>query len=592
MPRTRKRAASPEAEQPVDETMQESTNGLKFKEPLTWRYGKPIAVSDLLSRLKTLAEELASIEQGDADRDSLVPKAQELASAQLLAHRDKGVKAWTMLCIVEMFRLLAPDAPYKGGQLKQIFDIFISTIVPSLASPTDPYSQQYIAVLTSLTTIKSIILLTDIPGSDHLILTLFNNCFDVMSGNMRSSHGEQLPKNVEYHMTNMLCTLVDECEALPTGVVDIILAQFLRADPNALSMGKKGEPQPSMVLREVSPAHNMARSVCNTCADKMTRFVGQYFSSVLMDASETVATSKSSRVRGKKRTRDGSDDESDDGLLTPPAESDFDEVEKAHRLLRELWRSSPDVVRTIIPQMEAEVSAENVQLRTMAIQTVGDMVSGIGAAGPPPPIPMDPAAYPSQSLDTTPASTQYQNVLLAPAAPHAFSAVYPSAYQGFVDRYRDKSTQVRCAWATAVGRIICTSGGGKGLDAEQESLLLRHFSDMLQDNDERVRLAAVRAIAQFDFNAIVQYLGSAGGVTTPGSPLCILADRIKDKKETIREEAMELLGRIWGVAAGAIEEGSERLREMLGPIPSKILMAVYVNSAETNALVQLSLIHI
>lgn len=562
------------------------TNALRFNEPLTWRYGRPIAVSDLLARLQRLADELASIEQADADRESLVPKAQELADAQVLAHRDKGVKAWTMLCIVEMFRLLAPDAPYKGGQLKQIFDNFMSTMVPSLASPTDPYSQQYLAILTSLTTIKSIALLTDIPGSDHLIFTLFNNCFDVMSGTMRSGDGEQLPKNVEYHMTNMLCTLVDECETLPQGVVDTILAQFLRADPNALSMGKKGEAQSSMMLREVSPAYNMARSICNTCADKMSRAIGQYFSSVLIDASETTAIAKSSRARGKKRTHDESEDESDDGLLTPPAEGDLEEVEKAHRLLRELWRSSPDVVQNIVPQMEAEIAAENVQLRTMAIQTVGDMVSGIGAAGPPVPVPMDPAAYPSQSLDSAAASTQYQNVLLAPAAPHAFSSVYPTAYQSFVDRHRDKSAQVRCVWATAVGRIISTSGGGKGLDAEQETRLLRHFSDMLLDQDERVRLAAVQAVAQFDFDGIVQHLGTAGGLNTPGSPLCNLADRIKDKKHAVRSEAMELLARIWGVAAGAIEEGSERIRDMLASIPSRILMAIYLNNIETSALVQ------
>jgi len=492
-----------------------------------------------------------------------------------------------MLCIVEMFRLLAPDAPYKGGQLKQIFDIFVSTVVPALASPSDPYSQQNLAILTSLTTIKSIVLLTDIPGSDTLIHTLFMNCFDVMSGNVRGSHGEQLPKNVEYHMTNMLGTLVDECVALPNGVIDIILAQFLRADPNALTHGsKKNEMQPSLVLREVSPAYNMARSVCNTCADKIARAVGQYFSSVLIDASENFSTSKHSKTRGKKRTHDESEDESDDGLLTPPAETDFEEVEKAHRLLRELWRSSPDVIQNIVPQMEAEVAAENAQLRTMAVQTVGDMVAGIGAAGPPPPAPLDPSAYPSQSLETSPMPAQTQNVLLAPAAPHAFSSVYPNAYQGFVDRHRDKAATVRSAWATAAGLIIWTSGGGKGLDSDQESQLLRHLSDMLVDQDERVRLAAVQAIARFDYDSIVQKLGRNGGIDAPGSVLCNLADRIKDRKHHVRAAATELLARIWGVAAGAIAEGSERVRELLGGIPTKIFMAVYVNDRELSALVQ------
>ncbi|KAK4541300.1 hypothetical protein LTR36_008058 [Oleoguttula mirabilis] len=589
MPRARKRAASPvqvEEHTETDHDMEDAGNALQFNEPLTWKAGKPIAVSDLLRRLKTLAEELQSIDQGAADRESLVPKAQELANVQLLGHKDGGVKAWTMLCIVEMFRLLAPDAPYKGGQLKQIFDIFVSTIVPALASPTDPYSQQNLAILTSLTTIKSIVLLTDIPGSDRLILNLFNNCFDVMSGNVRGGHGETLPKNVEYHMTNMLCTLVDECVALPNGVIDIILAQFLRADPSALAHGsKKGEAQQSVILRETNPAYNMARSVCNTCAEKMSRAVGQYFSSVLIDASEAVAAVKGPKPRGKKRTHDESEDESDDGLLTPPAETDFEEVAKAHRLLRELWRSSPDVVQNIVPQMEAEVAAENVQLRTMAVQTVGDMISGIGAAGPPPPALLDPSAWPSQSLETSTLPMQSQNALLEPAAPHVFSSVYPAAYQAFVDRHRDKAAVVRSAWTTAAGLIVWSSGGGKGLDTEQESQLLRHLSDMLVDQDERVRLAAIQAVARLEFSSIMQKLGSNGGLNTPGSVLCNLADRIKDRKHHVRIAATELLARIWGVAAGTISEGSERVRELLGGIPTRIFMAFYVNDLHINALV-------
>ncbi|KAK0869133.1 Sister chromatid cohesion protein pds5 [Friedmanniomyces endolithicus] len=572
MPRARKRPASPEEVRieghDPDDVMEDPANALKFDEPLTWRAGRPIAVADLLRRMKALYEELQGTEQGDAHRETLVPKAQELANVQLLAHKDKGVKAWTLLCIVEMFRLLAPDAPYKGGQLKQIFELFVSTVVPALASPSDPYNQQYLLILTSLTTVKSIILLTDIPGSDGLILNLFTNCFDVMSGNAKGSHGEQLGKNVEFHMTNMLGTLVDECQELPTGVVDIILAQFLRADPHTLSMGsKKGVAQPpSFMSREVSPAYNMARSVCNTAADKMSRVIGHYFSSVLIDASETFATAKP-KPRGKKRTHDESEDESDDGLLTPPAEEDWREVEKAHRLLRELWRSSPDVISNIIPQMEAEVAAENAQLRIMAVQTVGDMVAGIGAAGPPPPAVMDPAAYPSQSLETSSRPPQYDNVLLAPAAPHAFSSVYPAAYRGFVDRHRDKNVQVRSAWAVAAGLIVETAGGGKGLDADQGLSF------------------CVQAVARFDFHTIVQKLGNNGGVETSGSVLSTLCDRIKDRKHSVRIAAMELLGRIWGVAAGSIAEGSERMRTVLGPIPTKILDAMYVNDREISALV-------
>ena len=585
MPRARNRASSPaQVEEQADEMEVDGLQSLQFDEPLTWRAGKPIPVSELLRRLQSLYAELSESEQETANRDSLVPTAQELASPLLLSHKDKGVKAYTMLSIVEMFRLLAPDAPYKGGQLKEIFTLFVSTIIPALAFPSDPYNTQHHNALISLTTFKSIVLLADIPGSDHLILTLFTNCFDVLSGNIKGG-GEQVVKNVDFHMTGILCLLVDECGTLPAGVTDIILAQFLRADPSVLSQSnRKGESQPAQVLREVSPAYNMARAVCSSCSQTMARNIGQYFSSVLIDASQNLGTAKASKSKGRKRLHDESDDEADQTLL--PSEEDFHEVEKAHRLLRELWRSCPDVIGNVVPQIEAEISTENAQLRLTAVQTIGDMIAGIGAAGPPPPPPLDPAAYPSQSLDSYVPTPQHQNLLLTPDAPHAFSSIYPTTYSAFMDRHRDKASPVRSAWVTEAGRILFTSGGGKGLDSEQESTLLHYLSDALLDHDERVRLAAVQAIASFDFNTILQKLGNSGSVNTPGSVLCNLAERIKDTKHHVRVAATELLARIWGVAAGAIIEGSERARDLLGSIPSKIFDAIYINDRSVNVLVQ------
>lgn len=117
MPRARK--SSP-VEAPVveEESDEESGIPLRFKEPLTWKAGKQIAVQELLRRLKALDEELRPIAQEEAHRGTLVPVAQELAHANLLHHRDRGVRAWTASCLVEMLRLLAPDAPFKGSQLK------------------------------------------------------------------------------------------------------------------------------------------------------------------------------------------------------------------------------------------------------------------------------------------------------------------------------------------------------------------------------------------------------------------------------------------------------------------------------------------
>ena len=595
---SRRRAASPEPvvdeeesdvqeQQPQDDDMEmeeETAQPLAFDEPLTWRAGRPIAVSDLLRRLKKLHEELSAMDQFEEDdeagRNAVAPKAQELANAQLLGHRDRGVKAWTLTCIVQMFRILAPNAPYKDGQLREIFSLVASTVIPELVNPTGSYYQQYAEILSSLANLRSIVLITDLHGSENLILTMFANCFDVLSGNIKGSSVEPVAKTIQYNMNVALSAILQEIGTPPDGVLDILLAQFLRADLD--TMAKSGAPPPKS-LDDISPAYNVARSICSQCTSPLSSAVANYYTAILIDASE--APSKFGKVRGRKRTHDESEDESDDGIMTPPAEHDFRDIEKAHRLLRELWRTSSDVIDGVVPQVATEMQLDNVQLRALAVETVGDMIAGIGSAGPPPPDPLEPAAYPSQSVESA-VSHQPENALFKPIAPHDFSSKYPECYQHFMARKDDRSPQIRSAWATAAARIILTSGGNRGLDADQEAKFLSGLADMLLDSDEKPRLAAVQAIATFGYDAIVEKLGRSGGVSTEKSLLRNLAERVKDPKPHVHTAAIELLAKIWGVAAGAIAEGSERARTLFGAIPSYILGAVYINNPHMNAMVK------
>lgn len=565
-----------------EEEEEEEQPMLQNDEPISWKAGKAIPVATLLKRLRALSEELLAYDQGDVSRESLVPKAKELVNPQLLHHKDPGVVAYTLHCIVEMFKLLAPDAPYKQSQLADIFNKIVALVIPAVGDPSHTYNAQNLAIVQSLAKVKSIALITDLPG-ENLVVSLFTNCFDVMADNVPGREKELLSKNVEFSFTSILTVVIDEMDSLPSQVVDIILAQFLRADPRATS--KKGKDEEPPIIKEVSPAYSMARSVCNACDEALRRHIGHYFNNVLIDATETKEASKTSKSRSKKRARQDSEDEDDAGVLEAPSESDLAEAEKAHRLLRELWRACPNLLQNVIPQIEAEVGAENTPLRTMGVAAVGDMIAGIGAAGPPVPASLDPAAWPSQSLDTY-APPPQTNVLLVAAASQALSTVYPTAYQAFVDRNRDKSAQVRAVWATSAGRILATSAGGKGLDSDQQSILLRLFADLIVDTDERVRLASVKVIAQFDFPSILQKLCAQGGVDKEGSVLYNLCSRVRDPKHAVSAAAIDLAGRIWGVAAGAIVEGNERIRELFGSIPTKIFDAMYANHKPLYALIQ------
>lgn len=448
-------------------------------------------------------------------------------------------------------------------------------------------------VLQSLAQVKSIVLLTDIPSSEKLIVHLFTSFFDMLSGSSRATTGEQLAKNVEFNLTAILEILVDESSTLPGEVVDIIMAQFLRVDPHAvnsnLTKGKKhgvapvDDRQSTLLLKELPAAYNMAKSICNSCTDKMARHVSQYFNDVIMDASSSSATNGAARHRSHRRSSVDLDD-SDDGRPSGPTEDDLEELRKAHRLLRELWRACPGVLQNVIPQLEAELSAENVQLRLLATETLGDIVSGIGAVGPPPPPPMDPAAYPPATITAYGQNTAPQNPLTTPCSPQPFPHTYSSAYNNFLGRRQDKSGLIRAAWTTGIGRILTTSAGGVGLSRHEEERLVSDLAHMLGDSDEKVRIAAVKAVGGFGFSDILAKLGPSGGILTSGSVLATLAERVRDRRHIVRVEAMQLLGRIWGVAAGEIAAGEEQVTSLIGGAPSKILDTFYTNDMEINVL--------
>jgi sister-chromatid-cohesion protein PDS5 len=424
----------------------------------------------------------------------------------------------------------------------------------------------------------------DIPNSEALTLHLFSSFFDALSGSAKTSTGEQIAKDVQYHMTQMLVTLVDEAESLPTQVVDIIVAQFLRATTPGAGKTKDAqtdEKQSTLLLKELPEAYNMAQTICNSCPEKMARYISQYFNDVIMDVS--ASTTAAPKANGHKRHSDavGSDDED---APAGPTEADMKELHKAHRLLRELWRAAPSVLQNVIPQLEAELSAESVELRLLATETLGDIISGIGAAGPPPPPSMDPAAYPPVKLDDDPTTQISNSILTTPISPQSFAQTHPGVYQSFLGRRNDKSLVIRTGWTTAIGRILVTSAGGIGLSREDEATLVKALAEKLNDSDEKVRLAAVKAIALFSLRDVMTKLAPNGDVTTSGSVLCSLADRVRDRKHAVRVEAMTTLGRIWGVAYGEIAAGNDSVTAALGNAPTRIFDAYYANDPELNVL--------
>ncbi|KAL7275171.1 Sister chromatid cohesion protein pds5 [Rhizina undulata] len=558
---------------------------LKFTDPLSWKAGKPIAVATLIKRLKALSAELTELEQEDVDRESLATPAKELVGVGLLQHKDKGVRAYAACCLADMLRLHAPDAPYTAVQLRDIFQLFI-TQLRGLADPETSYYQQYLYLLDSLSSVKSVVLISDIPSGDQITLQIFTSFFDLAKPDG--------PKNVEYHMTDILVQLIDECSTLPAEVIDIIVAQFLRAVPGAvqsLEKRKRGDGrekgggggkeedarQTKLIGNLPPPAYNMAKTICNSCVDKMARHICQYFTDVMVGASPSSTSAEKKRKTSGRQSSLSAEPESEDegaggaaGGLHEPNHEDMHELHKAHLLVKELWKACPQVLQNVIPQLEQELLVDNVEIRELATETIGEM-----------------------------------------ALSGNFGSSAPATWKVWMGRANDRSAAVRGIWVERAVDIL------KERNDHMAVQLVDLIAGKLSDMDDRVRNTACKALLTLDYLSITTKLGSesspfntydssekdqgfanvVGGrrrkaadteaESTKGwgkKILLSLGERARDKKISVRFEGMRCLARMWDMAYNDIASGNEVITKQLGWIPSKILDTFYINDPEVNCL--------
>ncbi|KZV76642.1 hypothetical protein PENSPDRAFT_598127 [Peniophora sp. CONT] len=294
---------------------------------------KGISTDALLHRLEALHTRLSSLEQDDAKgRAALGTVHADLIHLSILHHKDPGVRAWAACCLAEILRLHAPDAPYTDAQLRDIFQFFTTQLQRGLRQgPDAPYYDRYFALLESLSSVKSIVLISDLPAADALTIDVFRAFFELVR--------RRLPKKVEIYFADILIALVEECATVPPEALEVLMAQFM--DKNA---GNE------------NPAYRLAVTLAQETADKLQRHVCQYFTDTLL--SPTLVPPSSPRSSPAPNGH---------------SDSDLAEAAKAHELVAKLHAAAPALLHNVIPQIELELGAGDAGLRAMATQALSTM---------------------------------------------------------------------------------------------------------------------------------------------------------------------------------------------------------------------------
>ena len=148
----------------------------------------------------------------------------DLINTSILLHKDRGVKAYAACCIADLLRLYAPEAPYNQNELRDIFQFFFRQLSTGLKGADSPYYNEYFHLLESLSTVKSVVLVCDLPNADDLIIEVFREFFGMIR--------RDLAKKLELFIADILIALIDESQNLPADVLEILMAQFM--DKNAV----------------------------------------------------------------------------------------------------------------------------------------------------------------------------------------------------------------------------------------------------------------------------------------------------------------------------------------------------------------------
>ncbi|KIK70195.1 hypothetical protein GYMLUDRAFT_150761 [Collybiopsis luxurians FD-317 M1] len=449
-------------------TGQPSPKKLAFREKIV---AKGQSNDTLLKKLQTLHSELAEMDQELVDVPSLSNVRKELISNSLLLHKDRGVKAYVACCIADILRLYAPDAPYTQSELRDIFQFFFKQLTNNLKKSDDTYYNQYFHLLESLSTVKSVVLVCDLPNADELMLGIFRDLFALVR--------RDLPKKIENFMAEILVAIIDESSSLSEDILEIIMAQFM--DKSA---------------RVEQPAYRLAVNVCNQTADKLQRNVALYFTDIIVSNSQ---------------------------------EEDFEQIRTAHDLIKRLHASCPNLLPSVIPQLEEELQAEAATLRAIATQVLGEMFSDKSGGD--------------------------------------LAKNHPSTWSMWLGRKVDKSPVVRLKFVEA----------SKGLYTalpEMVEAIESALQAKMVDPDEKIRAAACKVYSQLDYETVLHHVSE--------EQIRTVAARVADKKSAVRFEAANSVAKIYSLAYPEIENNDVTAVSKFSWIPNELLMmSGAINDAKT-----------
>lgn len=189
----------------------------------------------------------------------------------------------------------------------------------------------------------------------------------------------------------------------------------------------------------------MVVEVCNTSSDTLRRPVCQYFTDVIVEHAK---------------------------------EEEYDQLRKAHELIKQINHDCPSLLNNVIPQLEEELRVEDVHLRSLTTQVLGEMYADKGG------------------LDLV--------------------KKYPSTWTTWQARKNDKTPLIRQKFVESCKGLLASLPEQRDIIEGTSALIVAqrltdHWHiEALQskffDPDEKVRAAACKVYSQIDYETALHHV--------------------------------------------------------------------------------------
>ncbi|KAF2287271.1 hypothetical protein GH714_039505 [Hevea brasiliensis] len=195
----------------------------------------PSSVDELLPLLDQVENCLSKVEQSPTKsmQGALAPSLKALVAEQLFRHPDVDVKVAVASCISEITRITAPDAPYDDDQMKDVFQLIVSSF-ENLADKSSRSYDKTTSILETVAKIRSCVVMLDLE-CDALIIEMFQHFLSAI----RDYH----PENIFSSMETIMTLVLEESEDISLDLLSPLLASVKRGNeevlPVACKLGEK-----------------------------------------------------------------------------------------------------------------------------------------------------------------------------------------------------------------------------------------------------------------------------------------------------------------------------------------------------------------